>query len=222
MKLAILLFGLSKFNHRHIAHRKRYNIDYNASYENYKQYIFDFFEKKGYQTDVYFSTNILNKEDTIDIVEKYTPVKYSFIESNFPDKNKPPRISRNKKLDSVIDLCLENNKEYDLVLITRFDLLFKKDFEKSNIQLDKFNLVSMLEHTGEICDNFYLFPYKYLKDFSEIVKKNMKECFHNIKNDIDNIVDVDFVNYILNEKTMIQYLSFYKIVRKKIQPQKNL
>ena len=42
----------------------------------------------------------------------------------------PPNVRcRNKKIDEVVDLCLNSNKHYDLVLITRFDLLFRKDFD---------------------------------------------------------------------------------------------
>ena len=51
---------------------------------------------------------------------------------------------------------------------------FQKDFDESNIQYDKFNLVSLLENPQYICDNFYLFPYKYLHTFSEICKNYLK------------------------------------------------
>jgi len=207
MKLALLLFGISKQKYLHWELNKHLLIDYNYSYENYKKFIFDFFEKKGYDIDVYFTTNMLDDIDRNELCDKYKPVDCSFIENNSHRK-----ISRNQKLDNVIDLCIENKRNYVIVLITRFDLIFKKDFNKSNINFDKFNLVSNLELPNTICDNFYLFPYKYLLDFSKIVKKTCNS--HGIKKDIENIQSVDFVNYILNENRLVRQLSFYKIVRR--------
>jgi hypothetical protein len=102
---------------------------------------------------------------------------------------------------------------YDLVLITRFDLLFQKDFNKSNIEFDKFNMVSILEKPNLICDNFYLFPYKFLKPFSEIAKNNFTSRFHDMKDELYAKINENSVNYILNENCSISELSFYKIVR---------
>jgi len=119
----------------------------------------------------------------------------------------------------VIELCLKSNIKYDLVLITRFDLLFQKDFNNSNIQLDKFNLVSILEKPNLICDNFYLFPHKYLEDFLKIINnKKINTSHHYLKYDIEGINGKDFVNYILNNNKGIGRLEFYKIVRTYVKP----
>ena len=213
MRMALLLFGISKIHYYHWNNKIKLNkniVDYNYSYDNYKEYIFDFFENKGYTIDTYFSTNILNKNDEIEILEKYKPIAHNFMKDESNGKK-----SRNVKFDNVITMCLEKNINYDLVLITRFDLLFKKNFDKSNIILNKFNLVSILEKPNSICDNFYLFPYKYLKNFSIIVKKNknINKNFHYIKEDIENLLKPDTINYILNEYVHIPQLSFYKIKR---------
>ena len=69
----------------------------------------------------------------------------------------------NIDLDNLSDLISTNPRSYDLILITRFDLLFQKKFHESNINFDKFNIVSILERPDLICDNFYLFPYKYIQ-----------------------------------------------------------
>jgi hypothetical protein len=92
-------------------------------------------------------------------------------------------------------------------MITRFDLLFKRDFANSNIQLDKFNIVSISEDPDYICDNFYLFPYNYLSEFSKIIKSNS----YFIKRSLENIGCP--INYILNEQTDSIDLSFYKNIR---------
>lgn len=208
MKCALLLFGMSFCKYKNWYSKKNMQINYKDSYDNYQKYIYKYFHDKGYSIDVYFSTNVSNNDEHKKIIKKYNPIRYSFIEN---EKNRI--LSRNKKLLNVIELCLNNNVDYDLILIIRFDLLFQKDFEKSNIKLDKFNLVSILEKDHLICDNFYLFPFPKLKQFHEITKKNINKSFHNIKDDIEKIDNKEFVNYILNEKKSIGNLSFYKIVR---------
>ena len=62
MKLAILLFGLSKTEFIHPLVNKIF-IDYEKSYENYKKIIFDYFENIGYNIDVFFTTNILDNKN---------------------------------------------------------------------------------------------------------------------------------------------------------------
>ena len=210
MKLAVLFFGMSKAEYDNYWYRTRYLIDYEKSYENYQQHIFDFFKSKGYDIDVYFTTNALNDEDRRDICKKYNPLHCNFIQ------NHPHHIiGRNSKIINVMDLCLQSGNMYDLVLITRFDLLFQKDFNQSNIHFDKFNMVSILEKPNLICDNFYLFPYKYLKPFSDIAKNNFTGRFHDIKDELYSKINKDgnSVNYILNENCCVSDLSFYKIVR---------
>ncbi|MFY8160696.1 MAG: hypothetical protein ACOVNU_05150 [Candidatus Kapaibacteriota bacterium] len=206
MKLALILFGISLEINRYWQYGALYSVDYKNSYDNYQRYIFDYFKGKGYSIDVYISTNKLNSDDDVaEIIDKYKPVKY-----RIADDCKDYIISRNKKLESAIDLCIEGGGEYDLVLITRFDLLFQKDFADSNIHLDKINIVSVLERPNLICDNFYLFPHKYLKDFQKVIRKCANINHRNIKNDFEKIAPI---NYILNENCDISELSFYKIAK---------
>ena len=210
MKLALILYGISLEINRYWQYGALYSIDYNNSYDNYQRYIFDYFKGKGYDIDVYISTNNLNSDDDIaEIIDKYKPIKYNIADDdNYGCKD--CIISRNKKLESGIDLCIEGGGEYDLVLITRFDLLFQKDFADSNIQFDKINIVSVLERPNLICDNFYLFPHKYLKDFQQVIRKCANINPRNIKNDLEKIAPI---NYILNENRDISELSFYKIAK---------
>jgi hypothetical protein len=206
MRLGLLLFGVSLEINKHWQYGTLYSLDYNNSYDNYQKYIFEYFTKKGYDIDVYISTNkFINDKDVNELTEKYKPVKCSFIEDR-----EDIVLSRNKKLESVIDLCINEGNEYDLILITRFDLLFQKDFANSNIDFDKINIVSVLEKSNLICDNFYLFPYKYLIPFKKIIKKCSNINHRNIKKDLEKI---DSINYILNENCDINELSFYKIIK---------
>jgi hypothetical protein len=206
---------MSKCHYNYYNSGNKYFVDYENSYENYKKFIFEFFISKGYDIDVYFTTNKLDEKDTKTICEKYNPVKYNFLE------NKGNHIvSRNLKLINVIELCMESEIVYDLILITRFDLIFQKNFSETNIQLDKFNLVSVLEFPYVICDNFYLFPYQYLEPFLKIAKNNLYNSFHSIKNELYEIINDNSISYILNENCHVSNLSFYKIFRTIVLPKK--
>ena len=211
MKLAVLFFGKSKCKHYHYWNHTTNVIDYEKSYENYQKYIFDFFKSKGYDIDVYFSTNILNDIDRKKICETYNPVKCNYIEDITVNTEQDNNLARNTKFDNVLDLCIQSGITYDLILITRFDLLFKKDFNQSNIDLDKFNLVSILERPNLVCDNFYLFPYNFLEKFSIISKKYLYKRFHDIQSDLYDSFKRENVNYILNEGVLVKDLSFYKV-----------
>ena len=209
-RIAILLFGLS----RHIYQKKTrgsVRVDHRKSLDNYKEYIYNYFEKLDYEIDIYFVSNSFKDEfKRKEVINCYYPKNYAFIRNHHCRK-----ISRNQKFLKVMELCLNENINYDLVLMTRFDLLFKKKFEESNIKLDKFNLVSKLESNNFICDNFYLFPYKYLQPFYDLMKNRIDTNYHYIKKLIESLNGINFVNYILNEQTKIQNLTFYEIVRNK-------
>lgn len=221
MKLAVLLFGISlNDNYRNwLRRRKRegirqFNVDYRKSLDNYKEYIFDYFKKKGYEIDIFFSTNIFaNNDDCNELIQTFNPVGFSFVRGSVDRVN-----ARHTKIKSVIELCLNSKNEYDHILITRFDLLFKKDFDSVNIDMDKFNTVTILEKPSCICDNFYILPYKFLEKFNDIVKKVKNG--HLYKNLLDREIGKDNINYIdpFDKSTPkpqrhIENITFYKIVR---------
>jgi len=212
-RVALCLFGISvyKYNPDHLHwDGNEYAIHYKHSVSNYKTYIYDYFKQHGYDMDVYLCSNVLNAQDKQELLDTYHPVRYSF-----KPNEKDNTTSRNSKVDGVIDLCLSSNIPYDVVLITRFDLLFQKNFNESFIDLNKFNMVSVLEQSNLICDNFYLFPFHVLPLFSTIVKNNMHRSHHHLQHEINSMRGSHFVNYICNEHVVVKELTFYKICRTK-------
>lgn len=208
MKLALLLFGLSKSGESSHGKNKSYLVDYEKSVENYKKYIYKYFEEKGIEIEVYLATNTMSLSLENKLYKTFKPVDYCLDKNDSDDY-----ISRNKKVKCVLELCINYKKEYDLVLMTRFDLMFQKNFNECNIQFDKLNLVSILEEPSYICDDFYLFPFVYIKDILNIVKMNMDKSHNFIQDQIYSKFGESGVNYILNENTHVRNLSFYKIVR---------
>lgn len=110
MKLAILFFGMSKCTYKHWRHGEIFEINYKKSYDNYQEYLFDYFKNKGYAIDIYFSTNEMDQQDRIELIDTYKPVDYMFSTDDVIKK----QYSRNKKIESVIDLCL-NSKIQSIV-----------------------------------------------------------------------------------------------------------
>ena len=169
-------------------------------------------------------TNVLktiNNNDNINNIDiKPKNMKYKIKTKNvvyYKNKEyKQPeyRISRNLRFKQVInifkDYTIKNKTKYNNCLITRFDLLFKKNFKTSNIKLDKINIVSVLNKPNRICDNLYLFPYKHIDKFQELANNNIDTNYHYMRTKLNNIGPV---NYILSENDHVKNLSFYKIVR---------
>lgn len=206
-KIALLLFGISYLdNYQHWHPNKLiYNIDWKNSFENYQNFIIQYFQKKGYQVDIFLVSNKIDAIEQKKLLEAYKPIKYDFIENK-----ENIWSSRNRKVDRVIDLCLESKINYKMVCITRFDLQFQKNFNTCLINENTINIVSQLEKTEFICDNFYIIPYKYLHLFSKLVKSKLDDNFHKIKKNIEKISPI---NYLCNENVKVSSLSFYKIVR---------
>jgi len=220
-KIAICFFGLSKCKDGECRRNKKcMEIDhFKYNYENYQEKIFDYFLGKGYKIDVYFSTNDnMNDIDKNKLINAYKPINYNFIDENLypavqPGGPTPTKMaSKHRKVENVLEMCLDSKIDYDLVLLTRFDLIFNDNFNESNIKLDKFNIVSELESKHFICDNFYLFPFKYLREFLEIAKdyRTTLKGYHVMRGSIEKRLNTE-INMIKNEKKPVLDLTFYKI-----------
>ena len=203
--MALILFGISYLeNYLHWSNTINL-IDFSKSVDNYKHYIFDYFTSKYNfnEIDVFFATNILNDNIKSILLETYKPKKYIFVKDETT-----PILSRNVKLKKAIECCLEYKNIYDLCFITRFDLLFQREFK--NINFETFNMISKIEQPQLICDNVYIFPYKYLLPFYNLTISNLNKSFHTIKTDIEQISPI---HYLYNEGLSVDKLSFYKIFR---------
>jgi hypothetical protein len=206
MKIAILLFGMSKSNYTHWSHNHaKTTVDYEKSIDNYKEYIYAHFNEQKYDIDTYIATNIINARDELNIVDAYKPKKYSLVK-NHHDKT----VSRNMKMCEVIKLCLDSGIQYDLILITRFDLIFKIKFDNSNINLLKLNVVTTHNQNKHICDNFYLLPFNSLVSLYNIVNNDITKMCHHHKDDIENMNGKDYVNYVDDSDKEQQFYEIYR------------
>ena len=113
-------------------------------------------------------------------------------------------------METVKKYQIDNNIKYDNIILSRLDIFFRKKFSKNNINYDKLNIISILENSNVICDNFYMLPIKYFCIFIKIINKNLNNNFHFLKNNFDKYFKI---NYICNDYTDVEKLSFY-VLRK--------
>ena len=217
MKVAFLFFGVSKVVYQH-ARLGMKKVDYRKSLDNYKQFLWKYFEQKGAEIDTYLSTY---KHDSIpELLNDFKPKKYRVI-----DWMQNARIGRNTHVKNVLECCMEGEPEYDYVVLTRFDLLFKIPFKDEMFNFDTINAVSILEHDSLICDNFYMFPFRLLPLFYDAAFKTipLARNHHELKGVLDKALKDNKLcpmHYILNERKSVPRLSFYKIVRTNVQIEK--
>lgn len=211
-KLALLLFGISyKEEYKHWS-RKCFIINYKNSIDNYRKYLISYFKKQNYDVDIFISTYDNHEKDNI--IRDYSPKSYIFTKNFVTNMH----MGRNLHFLNCLNLCIgyanENNINYDLVIMTRFDLLFKIPFEQVRIDYDTLNLVSVLERSNLIDDNFYIFPYEYIDNMKNIVKLNNRINMHYVK---DHFVKIfKRINYLKNDHCFVKDLTFFDINRENI------
>ena len=211
-KLALVLCGYHYFQGIPIIYFENGQlINYENSLENYKKYIFEYFNSLGYDIDVFISSYNSIKEK--ELLEDYKSVAYKLTEPITNWSSHVKYRSKNKILIDGIKLVLNYKEKYDNVLITRFDIIFLKKFSSCNINLNKFQLISTCLRKKDdimIDDNFYLFPYEMIDPFLDIMEKTI---------DIQDEYKYKYlkklnIKYILYEVPIgIHNLTFFKIVR---------
>ena len=205
MKLSLLLFGIHYLeNYNHWFKQDQISINYKNSYSNIKTYIIDYYQNLGYDIDIYFST--YNSTLIKDLINDYQPKNYTVIDKFISNKEE----SRNLHFVNCLNLCKNSNIDYDLVVITRFDILFQMEFNKVFIDYSKMNVVSTMKRRNRIDDNLYIFSYDKLEQFINICNSYKKISYHFLKNELQNRFKL---NYFYDQKCPVHKLDFYKINR---------
>ena len=163
MKIAILLSGLHYITPEIVTDTNSPYLDFRQYTRNIQEYIYKFFQGKGYDTDTFICTqdSILYNE----LVDIYKPIRLSCI-SNTEDR----RISKSIEVLRLFKEYIRvTNVAYDMVCLTRFDIYFLRYL--INIDYTKINIISKID-TNLIDDNFYLFPISMLNEFFEMFSTN--------------------------------------------------
>jgi hypothetical protein len=202
--MAICIAGLhweENYKNPYIEHTIK--IDYNRYVKNIKTKIFKYFEK-DYQIDTFICTQQSTMIDNLLIT--YNPIQCVL-------ENKNHCFKKLKVLKAVQDQMNNTNKIYDIILLTRFDIYLLEDFTQNNINLNKFNIVSILEHDRVCDDNLFIFPIPYLTPLTKLLENKLlkyanPDAIHFLKNNFEYHFDT---HYIKNEFVKVADLSFYKL-----------
>lgn len=207
MRLALVFFGFHYQKYFHWKIKKNILIDYRKSFDNYQTFIFNHFQNLGFEIDIFFSTYTSEKLDQL--IKDYQPKKYIVLDKIIEKKDISRNLHFRNGLKLVVDYQKEHNFNYDNILITRFDILYRIPFKKSKIDLKKFNLISHLEPYRLIDDNFYLLPEKNLKKLLHLA--HYDKSFHFLGKKFGKFFNL---NFIYEEGPIgINNLSFYSFVR---------
>lgn len=181
MKIALLIRGIS-FNPKYINRQKFYMK------KDYKDSNLLSFFLKNYNFDTFLVTyNSLENEN---IIKYFNPIDYKFL--NFKDNSNYDRTNYVANINlEVLKLFEKYKKNYDLVILTRFDLMFKKNLKKlfnkcthrNFIKINKFNIPFYCKrkksksnnYKQSICDNLLIFNSKY----TNILKTLMNDILDN-------------------------------------------
>lgn len=228
-RLAIGLFGMSftgAYKHWYDKH-PLLSIDYRQSLDNYRSRLFKPFEEQGYAIDVYCATE---KHDMLQqMAQDYgTTQAYTAINTKPAINDTTPHIhdtkpktnvhhSRNIHVHNVLQLIntaqhnRSVNDKYDLVLLTRFDLLFKQPLTKLNIDYNKFNVAMRCEKDPLIDDNLYIFPAHMTASMLKLTRHNIRTSAHHLRNMMDRIFLG--VNFLVPGNYWVWQSPIYNIVR---------
>lgn len=192
-KLAFILYGIHYYEQFNHWMGWKVNIDFRKSIDNYKSYIYSFFEK--YDIDTFISTYKSNYVN--ELLETYQPKNYLLNEFI---KTKNHIEQKNDRLLESLDMCLSyekyNNIKYKYYIITRFDLFFINTFDKLNIVKNKINLTYKTgcgKNKDLVDDNLYILTEGNLDQFIAICKKIPKHIwFHELHKYIEKL-DINFM-----------------------------
>ena len=157
MKIAVLIRGI------HYDPGYKLGIDYRKTIENFRDYLINDLKIKENSVNIFLST--YNSKYYTQITQDYSAK--GCVQNEFDE------YSRHGTIVKGLDLILNENVDYDLVIIYRFDIKLKIKFtEIQNINYDKLNIPffapGMHKNEKRINDAFYVFPYKNIQIIRDI------------------------------------------------------
>jgi hypothetical protein len=199
MRIALCLRGC------HYLSKEDYFVDFETSINNYKYFLLDCF--KDHQLDIFIST--YNSEKLDKLIKIYNPIKYSICKVTNSTYAGPDLCNHHSTLNNlIINHENEYNFKYDIIINTRFDLLFFTKITDMNIDISKFN-ICFKNTQGGADDNIFIFPRIYLLNFEyciQQISKNNNYCTHFIHNYLPD--DDIYYSYILSNDDIVNKIEY--------------
>lgn len=165
MQLAVGLFGIHHINELNHWMGWKNGVDYRETYHNQFSMLYSKFQTKYYSATYY--SDIKNE-----LMDDYNFVSVTF--ANIDNTESNPIVKRNRIFKNTIKLILDDKTNWDLAILTRYDLRFKDGFYSLNIDFNKVNFLCGAKWGDDVDlvdDNIYAIPKPILKDFYEKIDK---------------------------------------------------
>ncbi len=209
-KMAVGFFGIhynESYFHFHGRHNK---IDFRDSVENYKEYIIDYYTNLGYEIDFFISSYESQIQNLL--LKQYPPKNFKFtkFQKHKTGSDKP----RNKRVSEVMNLIhnyqKEKNFNYDLFLITRFDLKFKIPLK---FNPNKVNIAYWLIGDKASDDNIYIFEQKYFTKMKLLFDETLPIISHYTKFTWDKYIGLNNLDTLHKDKFHVETNGVFRIIR---------
>lgn len=208
MKYAVGLFGVHyQKNFKHWMPNWVFDINYKNVLENNKEYLYR-------DNDITFYSSTYFTEKLTELIDDFKFKKLqltNIIQDDGVDIGLRWE-KRNKRFKETIKLILDDDVEYDYVIIQRFDLFYKKSVFDYEFDYTKLNLICKSKMANRDIeywdDNFYFLPYKLLEKFYNDLCKipdNVYSHYHNAY--------IKDYHYLINEEYGSHEIPIYMIDR---------
>ena len=165
MKLAVGLFGIHHIDKLNHWMGWENGVDYRKTYHNQFNYIYSNHDVKYYSSTYYsdIQSELMNDYS-------FTSVVFNNVDNDIESN---AIIKRNKVFKNTIKLMLDDKTNWDLAILTRYDLEFKQYLYNLDINFDTVNFLCGAkwgEDNDLIDDNFYCIPRALLKSFYDTIE----------------------------------------------------
>ena len=165
MRIAVGLFGIHHLDNLNHWMGWKHGVDYRKTFDNQLTQIYSHHDVKYYSSTYYSDV-----QDELLNDYNFTNITFSEID-NSSETNQ--WVKRSKVFKNTIKLILEDEHDWDLVILTRYDLHFKQNFYSLDINFDKVNFLCgarWSEDSNLVDDNFYCIPKDLLKSFYDTIE----------------------------------------------------
>jgi len=196
-KIAVGLFGIHYTENLNHWMGWKVEVNYKDCYKNNKEFLYDGIEAYFYSS-TYFSSHL----EQLILDYNFKSLKLETINNKFEKDTKKGFVKRNKRFKETIKLILDDNAEYDYVILTRYDIWLKQNLSEFDIDYSKVNVICGAKWGDDdtiIDDNFYFLPYSKLQEFYNAIDLIDEEiCAHEYNkyiSDIHRMIDDNFYSH---------------------------
>ena len=193
MKVALLLRGfVYKKHHMHWT-GKVVEIDYRDNLSNVKTQVVEPLRSK-YSVDVYLSTYETNRVDKDELMHEFDAREICWSVDD----------GSSKQMDCLqrgVEMIMDQHIDYDLVIISRFDLELKVSVTDIPYDPAKINFIWYEQcNDNRVGDCMHFVNYIYTPIFLQALRScTYRTCCHYLKNYLDPLISNDDVNVIYKE-----------------------